>query len=124
MYLDQSKPTYIGGFLEMANARLYRYWGSLTEGLRTGLPQNETKEGGDFFGTLYRDPEKLKAFLQSMTGISMGASQAIAQKFPWSKYKTFTDIGCAQGGLAVQIAQTHNHLIGGGIRPTTCWPNL
>ena len=113
-YLDQSKPTYIGGFLEMANDRLYDYWGSLTEGLRTGLPQNETKEGGDFFGTLYRNPVKLKAFLQSMTGISMGASQAIAQKFPWKDYKTFTDIGCAQGGLAVQIAQTHTHLIGGG----------
>ncbi len=114
LYLDQSKPTYIGGFLEMANDRLYDYWGSLTEGLRTGLPQNETKEGGDFFGTLYRNPLKLKAFLQSMTGISMGASQAIAQKFPWKDYKTFTDIGCAQGGLAVQIAQTHTHLIGGG----------
>ncbi len=113
-YLDKAKPSYIGGFLEMANARLYHYWGSLTEGLRTGLPQNETKEGGDFFGTLYRDPTKLKAFLQSMTGISMGASHAIAEKFPWKNYQSFIDIGCAQGGLAVQVAQTHSHLTGGG----------
>ncbi|GJL54001.1 MAG: methyltransferase/methylase [Nitrospirales bacterium] len=113
-FLDKTKPTYIGGFLEMANDRLYRYWGSLTEGLRTGLPQNETKEGGDFFGTLYRNPAALLAFLQSMTGISIGASQAIAEKFPWNNYKTFIDIGCAQGGLAVQIAHTHSHLTGGG----------
>ena len=113
-FLDQSKPSYIGGFLDMANARLYRYWGSLTEGLRTGLPQNETKEDGDFFGTLYGDPEKLRAFLQSMTGISMAGNTAIAYKFPWKDYKTFMDIGCAQGGLAVQIAQTHPHLTGGG----------
>ncbi|GJL64761.1 MAG: methyltransferase/methylase [Nitrospirales bacterium] len=113
-FLDKTKPTYIGGFLEMANARLYRYWGSLTEGLRTGLPQNETKNGDDFFGTLYGNPTALRAFLQSMTGISMGASQAIAQKFPWKHYKTFIDIGCAQGGLAVHIAQTHSHLTGGG----------
>ena len=113
-YLDKTKPSYIGGFLEMSNARLYRYWGSLTEGLRTGLPQNETKEGGDFFGTLYGDPVKLKAFLQSMTGISMGASHAIAQKFPWKDYQTFVDIGCAQGGLAAHIAQTHTHLTGAG----------
>ena len=49
LFLDKAKPSYIGGFLEMANARLYRYWGSLTEGLKTGLPQNEAKEGGDFF---------------------------------------------------------------------------
>ncbi|WP_447971042.1 methyltransferase [Nitrospira sp. M1] len=113
-FLDKTKPTYIGGFLEMANDRLYRYWGSLTEGLRTGLPQNETKNGDDFFGTLYQNPIALQAFLQSMTGISMGASQAIAQKFPWNNYNTFIDIGCAQGGLAVQIAQTHLHLTGGG----------
>lgn len=48
-FLDKAKPSYIGGFLDMANARLYRSWGSLTEGLKTGLPQNETKECGDFF---------------------------------------------------------------------------
>ena len=98
----------------MANARLYRFWGSLTEGLKTGLPQNEAKEGGDFFGTLYADPAKLKIFLQSMTGLSMGASQAIAQQFPWDKYQTFFDIGSAQGGLVVQVALAHSHIRGGG----------
>ena len=113
-FLDQSKPSYIGGWLDMVNTRLYRYWGSLTEGLRTGLPQNEIKEGGDFFGTLYGDQVKLKAFLRSMTGISMAGNIAIAQKFPWQDYQIFFDIGCAQGGLAVQIAQTHQHLTGGG----------
>ena len=25
-YLDKSKPTYIGGMLEMCNHRLYRFW--------------------------------------------------------------------------------------------------
>src|SRR5690242_4592701 len=29
VYLDRVKPTYIGGMLEMANARLYPFWGSL-----------------------------------------------------------------------------------------------
>jgi len=44
-YLDRKKPTYAGGILEMSNARLYGFWGSLTEGLRTGQPQNEAKTG-------------------------------------------------------------------------------
>ena len=83
LFLDRAKSTYIGGFLEMANARLYRFWGSLTEGLRTGLPQNEIKEGGSFFDKLYKDLARLKQFMQSMTGLSMGASKAIAQNFPW-----------------------------------------
>jgi hypothetical protein len=29
----------------MANARLYPLWAALTEGLRTGNPRNEAKEG-------------------------------------------------------------------------------
>jgi hypothetical protein len=114
MFLDRNKPSYIGGILEMANARLYGFWGHLTEALRTGTPQNEIKMGEDLFGTLYGDPNRLRFFLRGMTGISMGASMAIAQKFPWSNYQTFIDVGCAQGGLPVQIALAHSHIAGGG----------
>src|SRR4029079_3169967 len=35
-YLDRTKPSYIGGILEMANQRLYPFWGGLTHGLKTG----------------------------------------------------------------------------------------
>ena len=113
-FLDKAKPSYIGGFLEMSNARLYRFWGSLTEGLKTGQPQNETKEGSSFFETLYSDPARLKSFMQSMTGISMGSSKAIAQKFPWKGHQTYVDIGSAQGGLIAQVGQAHPHLTGSG----------
>src|SRR4051794_29446259 len=44
-FLDQKSPDYIGGFLEMANGRLYSFWRDLTPALRTGAPQNETKNG-------------------------------------------------------------------------------
>src|SRR5665213_1059428 len=37
-FLDRRKPSYLGGILEMANHRLYGFWGGLTEGLRTGRP--------------------------------------------------------------------------------------
>lgn len=112
-FLDRNKPSYVGGMLEMANARLYGFWGSLTEALQNGLPQNEIKRGEDLFATLYGDPARLKGFLEGMTGISMGASMAIAQKFPWSKYQNFIDVGGAQGGLPVQLALAHSHLSGG-----------
>ncbi|MGH7181979.1 MAG: methyltransferase [Nitrospiraceae bacterium] len=114
-FLDRTKPSYIGGILEMLNARLYRFWGSLTEGLRTGIPQNEAKTGEDFFGTLYADPQRLENFLKAMTGLSLGSAQSIAKKFPWKKYRTFVDVGCAQGGVAVEIALAHKHLTGGGM---------
>ncbi len=114
LFLDKSKPSYVGGVLEMANARLYHFWGSLTEALRTGQPQNEIKHGGDFFSTIYSDPANLRLFLGSMTGISLGTAQAIGQKFPWQNYTTFADIGAAQGGLPVQLALQHKHLKGIG----------
>lgn len=113
MFLDRSKPSYVGGMLEMANARLYPFWGSLTEALRTGQPQNEAKSGGNFFAALYADPARLENFLSAMTGLSLGAAHAIAEKFPWSNYRTFVDIGGAQGGVAVHVAKVHSHLTGG-----------
>ena len=115
LFLDRNKPAYVGGMLEMANTRLYRFWGSLTEGLRTGKPQNEAKTGEEFFGALYADPERLEGFLKAMTGLSIASARIIAKKFPWKKYKTFIDIGCAQGGVAVEIAIAHKHLTGGGM---------
>ena len=42
----------------------------------------------------------------------MGASQAIAEKFPWRDYKTVVDVGGAQGGLLVQVCLAHSHLTG------------
>lgn len=115
LFLDKNKPSYVGGILEMLNARLYGFWNNLTEGLRTGEPQNEAKRGEDFFGVLYSDPERLRQFLRAMTGVSRGANLAIARKFPWRKYQTFVDAGTAQGDLAAQVALAHPHLRGTGI---------
>ncbi len=115
LFLDRKKPSYVGGILEMANHRLYPFWGHLTEALRTGTPQNEIKGGGPgVFETLYADPARLKQFLAAMTGISHGANTTIARMFPWKDYRTFADVGTAQGDLAAQIALSNPHLQGIG----------
>lgn len=114
LYLDRAKPTYLGGMLEMMSARLFRFWADLTEALKTGELQNEAKHGGDLFDTLYCDPNRLEQFLSAMTGLSLGIAHAMAARFPWSQYRSFVDIGAAQGGLPVVLAQTHPHLTGIG----------
>lgn len=115
LFLDRKKPSYVGGVLEMANHRLYPFWGHLTEALRTGQPQNELKGGGPgVFQTLYAEPGRLKEFLAAMTGISHGANMKIARLFPWKDHRTFVDVGTAQGDLAVQIALANPHLKGSG----------
>lgn len=114
-FLDKHKPSYVGGILEMANLRLYEHWSHLTTALRTGKQQNEAKDGSAAtFEALYADPARLKNFLGAMTGISRASNQAIAKKIPWKQYRTYADVGTAQGDLAVQIALANPHLSGFG----------
>jgi cyclopropane fatty-acyl-phospholipid synthase-like methyltransferase len=98
----------MGGFLEMANARLYRFWGDLTEGLRTGNPQNEIKHTGTaMFAELYSTPERLEEFLDAMSGISAANFQALAESFDFSRYRTILDVGGATGQLSMCVARRH-----------------
>lgn len=114
VFLDKAKPSYIGGILEMANHRLFRFWGDLTTAVRTGESQNESKGGHDPFTALYADPAKLREFLRAMSGVSRGANMAIAKQFSWAAYKSCADIGTAQGDLVTQITLAHPHLRGIG----------
>lgn len=111
LFLDKGLPTYVGGILEMANARLYPFWNDLGTALRSGRPQNELKHGGRLmFETLYEDPARLEQFMSAMRGISMGNFRALAEKFDFSKYRTLCDVGGATGVLSTLIAQRHPHL--------------
>lgn len=115
LYLDKNKSSYIGGILEMANHRLYRYWGRLTDALKTGRLQNEASGGAQpFFAALYAKPARLEEFLAAMTGLSGPANRAIAHQFPWHDHQTFVDVGTAQGDLAVQVALANDHVAGVG----------
>jgi hypothetical protein len=111
LFLDKSSPAYVGGMLEMANERLYHYWGSLREGLETGQPQSEIKDTQtSFFETVYEDPEQLAGFLNAMEGISTGPFLALADAFDFSCYGTICDVGGGNGALAVILARRYPHL--------------
>ena len=68
-FLDKNQPGYIGGILEMASARLFRFWGDLDVALKTGQPQNEIKHSQkSMFEALYADPARLEQFMSAMRG--------------------------------------------------------
>jgi hypothetical protein len=122
-YLDRAKPSYIGTFFEFWSGRTYPMFESLGEGLTTGKPQNEIKRGvDDWVEAMYATPERLRVFLRGMTGHSLPSAMAIARKFPWSKYKTFADIGPAEGCLPVQVALANPHMVGEGFDLPTVRP--
>jgi predicted O-methyltransferase YrrM len=110
-FLDRSQPTYVGGILEMCNARLYGFWNDLATALRTGQPQNELKHGGrSMFEKLYQEPARLEQFMDAMRGISRANFQALADRFDFSKYRTLCDVGGATGILSVLVARRHPHM--------------
>jgi len=125
LFLCRDKPSYIGGLMELSSTRLYDLWSGLDDLLRTGTPAAEEEQGeNEFFDALYRDPAALKTFLSGMTGISTGEVTLLAARFPWKRFGSFADLGCAQGALAVRVALTHPHLHGTGFDLPVVEPNF
>ncbi len=111
LFLDKNKPSYIGGILEMSNHRLYAFWNDLEEALKTGQPQNETKESGNpYLKNSMQTKEKLREFINAMGGVQMGNFIAFANKFDFSNYKTLCDVGGAGGYLAAQVVMNNSNM--------------
>lgn len=110
-FLDKEKPGYIGGILEMANNRLFRFWANLDDAMKTGKLQNEAANKGDnLFEAIYSSPEKTREFVNAMTGIQVSNFIEFANKFNFSKYKTLCDIGGAGAMLSIQVALHNPHI--------------
>lgn len=110
-FLDRKSPRYIGGILEMLNARLFRFWNDLPTALRTGMPQNEVKHSQKpIFEELYSDLPRLEQFLGAMTGLSRINFEAFTAKFDFAPFTSLCDVGGAAGVLCIEVARRHPHL--------------
>ena len=110
-FLDKKKPTYMGGLLEMANNRLYPFWNYLEDALKTGLPQNETRTGRKpVFEEIYADLNKMREFINAMSGAQAGNFITFSKQFDFSGYNTLCDIGGAGGFLSAQVVLNNPHM--------------
>jgi hypothetical protein len=110
-FLDEKSPSYIGGFLKMANSRHYKFWADLTEALKTGQPQNEAKDAsGPAFDELYSDPARLEQLMEGVAGVSASPLRELAERVDFSRYRTLCDVGGATGQLCTIVARRHPHL--------------
>ncbi|MBU6499886.1 MAG: methyltransferase [Rhodospirillales bacterium] len=109
-FLDPASPSYMGSILTMAGRRLYQHWGNLTEGLRTGLPQNEARAGGDPFEAIYADPQRLEEYVAGMAGVQHTNFRILAERFNFARHQSVCDVGGASGALCIAIAQRHPQL--------------
>jgi hypothetical protein len=115
-FLVPGSPSYLGGFLEMANDRLYHFWGDLEDGLRTGRTQNELEDDDThpFEGIIYENDAILEQFVGAMTGLSLGVAKVLAAEFSWSEFDTVVDLGTSEGIVPKRIAEENEHIHASG----------
>ncbi|KAH8824320.1 O-methyltransferase-domain-containing protein [Flagelloscypha sp. PMI_526] len=73
--------------------------------LRSEMP------GATLFDYLKKNPAKMKRFGRGMIGWSkLTASVACVDDYPWSKYKSFCDLGSGLGHQALALIRKHPHM--------------
>ena len=102
-------PRYMGGFLEMANARLYPFWGDLTDGAadRQGAERDEAQRRLDVRRAVSASRNGSSSSWSAMSGISAGNFQAFAESSTSHATRPLCDIGGATGQLSMLVAREH-----------------
>ncbi|WP_338017472.1 methyltransferase [Streptomyces adustus] len=113
VFLDRAKPSYMGGILEMVNARLFGFWDNLLLALQTGTQQNEvTHTGVPFFATLSQDPVAWRNFLNGMNGVRTPLAGALAADFDWTGRRYVVDLGGALGAVPAAVLRSNPDITG------------
>jgi 3-hydroxy-5-methyl-1-naphthoate 3-O-methyltransferase len=108
-YLVAGKPQYFGGWIEMADKRLYAGWGRLTEALRSNRP---TTWDPDTQSSLFdgEDPKMLALFWDAMHSLSTMTARALARSFDFSRYRRLLDIGGGSGAFDIELCGRYGEL--------------
>lgn len=103
-YLVPGKAAYFGGWIEMADKRLYAGWGRLAEALRTNRPTtwNPDTQASLFDG---EDPKMLALFWDAMHSLSTMTARALAASYDFGRYRRLLDIGGGSGAFDIELCR-------------------
>jgi predicted O-methyltransferase YrrM len=105
-YLVRGKPYYFGGFVKMADQRLYPGWGKLNEALRTNRPTTWDAEAqaSMFDG---EDPILLATFWEAMHSLSTMTARRLGEAVDFSPYTRLLDIGGGSGAYDIELCNQY-----------------
>jgi hypothetical protein len=108
-YIVRGKPHYFGGWIEMADKRLYAGWGKLADALRGNRPTTWDPNVQDslFDG---EDPKMLALFWEAMHSLSTMTARALGQAFDLGRYRRLLDIGGGSGAFDIEICRQYGDL--------------
>ena len=91
---------------------LWRAYGRMLHGVRTGKPAFDDVHGRTFYEYLDHDPAASAVFHRAMSGYSAQESRAIGEAYDFSRAATVVDVGGGHGTLLTAILRAHEHLTG------------
>ena len=108
-YLVRGKPYYFGGFVQMADKRLYAGWGKLTEALRTNRPTtwDPAVQSSMFDG---EDPTMLALFWEAMHSLSTMTARKLGEAVDLSHFRRLLDIGGGSGAYDIELCKQYGEL--------------
>jgi hypothetical protein len=108
-YLVRGKPYYFGGFVEMADKRLYAGWGRLTEALRTNRPTtwDPAVQSSMFDG---EDPLVLATFWEAMHSLSTMTARKLGEAVDLGHFRRLLDIGGGSGAYDIELCKQYGAL--------------
>ena len=108
-YLVRGKPYYFGGFVQMADKRLYAGWGKLTEALRTNRPTtwDPAVQSSLFDG---EDPTMLALFWEAMHSLSTMSARKLGEAVDFGHFRRLLDIGGGSGAYDIELCKQYGAL--------------
>ena len=108
-YLVRGKPYYFGGFVQMADKRLYAGWGKLAEALRTNRPTtwDPAQQASMFDG---EDPLVLATFWEAMHSISAMTARKLGEAVDLGHFRRLLDIGGGSGAYDIELCKLYGDL--------------
>jgi hypothetical protein len=108
-YLVRGNPHYFGGWVEMADKRLYAGWGKLTEALLTNRPTtwDPATQSSLFDGA---DPKMLAYFWEAMHSLSTMSARKLGEAVDFTRFRRLLDIGGGSGAYCIELCKQYGGL--------------
>ena len=108
-YLVRGKPYYFGGFVQMADKRLYAGWNKLAEALRTNRPTtwDRAVQSSMFDGV---DPPMLALFWEAMHSLSTMTARKLGEAVDLGHVRRLLDIGGGSGAYDIELCKQYGEL--------------
>lgn len=109
VYIRQSSPNTLAGYMLYANRITWRLWEHLEDAVREGTPRwtQTFGEKNDIFDHFFASKDAKETFMTAMHGMGLLSSPRVAGSFDLSEHRVVADLGGGTGHLVAAICERY-----------------